>query len=293
MESVTAFTTQTFFAYGGNGADSDPNGSAFGTTAQAAIQGGSLTDTAKAFLTNSQQKGIKQVISLSNASSATVPSVFNPQCGTATNPCNAQTVVAPDSLASAFGTDLATGSAVTNSTNLSTSLAGTTTTLIDSSNTTYQVPMVSVSPAQVNYYVPANASAGPATLTITSSDGTQTTGIIQIATVTPGIYTASADGKGAPAAVAVCAGTCAGWSGQVNGQFFQPVYAGCASGVLSPQPINLGAAERHGSSAIVRYRPAAPDLGSRAQRAHHHQQTTHKPYRCSSSERRLISGWTR
>jgi uncharacterized protein (TIGR03437 family) len=41
--------------------------------------------------------------------------------------------------------------------------------------------------------------------------------------VMPGVYTASANGLGAAAAIAVCAGTCAGWPGPpVNGQFFQP-----------------------------------------------------------------------
>ena len=244
MESVTAFTTQTFFAYGGSsGSNTKPTNSAYAPLAQTAMQQGQLTATASAFLTDTQQSGISVVTSISNASYATLPSIFNPSCGTATNPCNAQAVVAPDSLVSAFGANLATATGVTTSFDFPTNLAGTTMTLVDSSNTTYQVPMYSVSPQQVNYYVPGNAQPGPATITVASAGGTQTTGIILISAVSPGLYTANQSGKGVPAAIAVCAGTCAGWptTGHANGQFFQYTFvSGCAPGSCEPQPISLG-----------------------------------------------------
>jgi uncharacterized protein (TIGR03437 family) len=55
----------------------------------------------------------------------------------------------------------------------------------------------------VSYYVPANVQAGPATVTIKSSDGTVSTGVVLVQTVMPGLYTANANGQGAPAAIAI------------------------------------------------------------------------------------------
>ena len=113
---------------------------------------------------------------------------------------------------------------------------------MDSTNTSYPVPLYSVAATQVNYVVPSGTQPGPATLTITSGDGTKTTGIVYVAPVAPGLYSANADGKGPAAAIAVCAGTCAGWptAGKANGQFFQTTFT-CPNGAGSceTQPISI------------------------------------------------------
>ena len=242
MESVTPFTTPAFFQYGTAGADT-PEETAYAHAVVSAIAQGQLTPTGQAYLTYSRQLGIKVATSLSSASYATLPSVFNPNCGSATNPCNADATVAPDELVSAFGVDLATSSASTPSASFPTTLASTTATLVDSSNTSYPVPLNFVSAGQVNYLVPSAAQPGAAALTITSADGTKTTSVILIAAADPGLYAANATGKGAPAGFAVCAGTCAGWSGPPNqyGQFVQDLST-CGAGGCTPQPISLGAA---------------------------------------------------
>jgi uncharacterized protein (TIGR03437 family) len=72
-----------------------------------------------------------------------------------------------------------------------TTLGGTTMTLVDATNTSYPVQMYYAGPNQVNYYVPTNAQPGPATVTTTSGDGTQTTGNVLIAPVAPGLFTAT------------------------------------------------------------------------------------------------------
>jgi uncharacterized protein (TIGR03437 family) len=111
---------------------------------------------------------------------------------------------------------------------------------VDSSNTSYPVPLAFVSPGQVNYVVPSAAQPGAATLTFTSADGTKTSGVVLVAAADPGLYAASANGKGAPAGFAVCAGTCAGWPNrQANGQFVQELFS-CAAGGCTPLPISLG-----------------------------------------------------
>jgi len=228
MEAVTVFTTPAFFQYGTAGAD-QPEEGVYAAAAESAIANGQLTPAGQACLKYSQQLGIKVAASLSSASYATLTSVF---CGSPTNPnpCNgnADSTVAPDELVSAYGGDLATSIGSAQSANLPTTLAGTSATLVDSSNKSYPVPLFYVSPHQVNYLVPSAAQPGAAVLTFTSADGTKTDGVVLIA-VDPGLYTADASGKGAPAAFAVCAGTCAGWP-KANGQFVQDLL----------QPIGIG-----------------------------------------------------
>lgn len=202
MEAVTAFDTPCFFGSGIAGQDK-PFDPGFVFAAQQSIQGGQLTSTAQAYLGVKQQYGISQLTSVSSASYATLPSVFTPDCGTAANPCNARSVIAPDQLVSAFGVGLSTTTMLDGS--FPTSLGGTTMTLVDSSNASYDVPLFFVASSQVNYYVPYNVKPGPATLTVKSGDGTVTTGTVLISQVMPGLYTANANGQGPPAAMAVIA----------------------------------------------------------------------------------------
>ena len=99
-----------------------------------------------------------------------------------------------------------------------------------------------MAPSQVNYVVPSGVQPGPATLTVTSGSGSKTTGIVFIAPVAPGLYSANADGQGPAAAIAVCAGTCTGWpaAGKSNGQYFQNTFT-CPTGAGSciAQPIRI------------------------------------------------------
>jgi uncharacterized protein (TIGR03437 family) len=238
MESMTPFTTPAFFQYGTMGADR-PEQNTYAKMVVSALANGQLTSAGQANLTYSQELGIKIATSLSSASYATVSSVY---CTPASNPCNANSTVAPDELVSAFGQDLGTSRLSTPSASFPASLAGTTATLVDSANKSYAVPLAFVSPVQVNYMVPSEAQPGAATLTITSADGTKTTGVVLISPVDPGLYAANATGQGAAAGFAVCSGTCAGWSErQANGQFVQDLFT-CDAGGCTPQPIKLGGA---------------------------------------------------
>ena len=148
------------------------------------------------------------------------------------HPCNANTTVAPDGLVSAFGADLATTTAV--SLSFPTSLGGTSITLLDSAKISYPVQIYSVSPTQVNYLVPSAANPGPATLTVTSADGVQTTGIVLVQPVAPGLYTANANGEGVAAAIAV--------TGHADGSqsIADAFTCGTTAGSCVPAPISLG-----------------------------------------------------
>lgn len=56
------------------------------------------------------------------------------------------------------------------------------------------------SPTQINYQIPPGIGTGIATVTVTGSDGSISMGLTKIADIAPGIFTATADGKGFAAA---------------------------------------------------------------------------------------------
>jgi len=107
-------------------------------------------------------------------------------------------LVAPNSIAAAFGTKLAsTTVSATAGQALPTSLDGT---------VVYVNGIVArlffVAPTQVNYLFPEGIPAGPAQVAIVAKDGTVSRGVVTIAPSSPGIFTRTATGTGAPAAVA-------------------------------------------------------------------------------------------
>jgi uncharacterized protein (TIGR03437 family) len=106
---------------------------------------------------------------------------------------------ASESIASAFGTRLASTfvSIPSNLAVLPTALDGTMV-FINGVN----APLFFVSPGQVNFAVPVGTISGPANIVIVAKDGTVSQGQIVIGDISPGIFTRLANGTGAPAAVA-------------------------------------------------------------------------------------------
>ncbi|MFN0088328.1 MAG: hypothetical protein ACKVX9_23255 [Blastocatellia bacterium] len=111
--------------------------------------------------------------------------------------------MASESIGAAFGDRLATGIQIASGMPLPNSLLGTTVKIRDSANTERTAPLFFVAPTQINLQVPAGTVSGPATLLVTSGDGAISTGIVDIATVSPGLFTANASGQGVAAAVAL------------------------------------------------------------------------------------------
>jgi uncharacterized protein (TIGR03437 family) len=104
--------------------------------------------------------------------------------------------LASESIVAAFGAELATATQVASSLPLPTTLAGTTVKVRDSAGVERDAPLFFVAPAQVNYLIPAGAAAGAAKVTITSGDGKVSAGVVQIASVVPGLFSANASGQG-------------------------------------------------------------------------------------------------
>jgi uncharacterized protein (TIGR03437 family) len=136
--------------------------------------------------------------------------------------------VAPLSIAAGFGANLATSVADAPSQPLPTSLAGTTVKVKDSTGAEQFAGLFHVQGNQINYLIPQGTANGTATITVTSSDSTTSTGTVQVSTVAPGIFTVNFSGTGVPAGFIVRVksdGT----------QVQEPISNGTA-----PAPIDLG-----------------------------------------------------
>jgi uncharacterized protein (TIGR03437 family) len=111
------------------------------------------------------------------------------------------TDLAAESIVAAFGSNLATATAVGGTLPLPTSLAGTNVKVKDSAGTERPASLFFVAPTQINYQVPPGTIEGAALVTVTNADGGTSTGRAQIVRVAPGIFAANANGQGAAAAV--------------------------------------------------------------------------------------------
>jgi uncharacterized protein (TIGR03437 family) len=105
--------------------------------------------------------------------------------------------LAPEAIATAFGTGLATTTMIASSTPLPTELAGTKVRVNG-----VLAPLFFVAPTQVNFLVPAEVLTGSAEVEIVAGDNTLSRGAINLASAAPSLFTSNASGTGAPAAVA-------------------------------------------------------------------------------------------
>jgi len=123
----------------------------------------------------------------------------------ATSVATYKSIVAPDSIAAAWGSNFATATTAANGSDLGTTgtlpntLGGVRLTLTDSAGVSLSSGLYMVSPGQINFVVPANAAQGKATYSVVSSTAT-VSGTLLISNVAPGIFTADQSGSGVPAA---------------------------------------------------------------------------------------------
>ena len=110
--------------------------------------------------------------------------------------------IAPDSLASAYGTGFA-DSAIAASDSLETELNGVTVNVRDSNSINREAQILFVSAQQVNFLVPSATALGLADVTVTSQTGVPSTGTVQVGQTSPGVFTANGTGQGPAAAYAV------------------------------------------------------------------------------------------
>jgi uncharacterized protein (TIGR03437 family) len=141
--------------------------------------------------------------------------------------------VAPDSLASLYGSNLASGNAQASSQPLPTNLGGVTLLVTDAAGAQRGAPLVFVSPTQINFLVPDGTAPGAATFTVTNGAGNQTfPGTVQA--VAPTLFSMSGTGSGVAAATAISTN-----AGNPQMQFPLPVFQ-CSGSTCSAVPIVLG-----------------------------------------------------
>ncbi len=166
------------------------------------------------------------VVLLNNFAStgaATVVSAANPNA----------TAITPGSLATAYGADLATGTAGSTTAPWPASFGGSSVSIVDAAGATTAAPLVYVSAAQVNFLVPSTVAIGRATVTITSGDGTQSVAQVQVGAVAPGVFTLNGAGLAAAVGILVSAS---------GAQTAEQVYAVNSAGAYVAAPISLGSA---------------------------------------------------
>ena len=144
--------------------------------------------------------------------------------------------LASESIASAFGTDLADAPTLAGSGPLPTMIADTGVSVMDASGAERSASLFFVSPGQINFLLPSGLAEGSAVVRVFRQGHVVARGSANIDAVSPGLFTANADGKGVPAAVALRVAAS-------GAQSPLDVYrCGTAPGGCAPVPIDLGAA---------------------------------------------------
>ncbi len=122
---------------------------------------------------------------------------------TSVSSANGATTLASEAIASAYGANLATTVQQATAVPLPLNLAGTSVTVTDAGGFARTAELFFVSPTQINYQVPPGVAAGKASVTVSVNGNPAATGTVQISTVSPGLYTATANGQGVAAAIVV------------------------------------------------------------------------------------------
>ena len=109
------------------------------------------------------------------------------------------TLLAPGEIVTLFSPGL-TNETLAAALPLPDTLGGVSVVLTDSSSSAHRAPLFYISPGQLAFLVPPETAQGPSTLRVANPQGTLLSAAIRIGPVSPGLFTANADGKGAASA---------------------------------------------------------------------------------------------
>jgi len=141
--------------------------------------------------------------------------------------------VAPDGLATLFGSNLAPAVAQATMQPPPTMLGGVTLVVTDSAGVARNAPLLYVGPGQINFLVPEGTAAGAAQFVATNGSASQSF-VTTVVAAAPGLFSMNGGGQGVAAATAIAA--------QVNDPSLQaPVQVfQCGESACSSVPIGLG-----------------------------------------------------
>ncbi|MCX6630972.1 MAG: polysaccharide lyase beta-sandwich domain-containing protein [Candidatus Solibacter sp.] len=112
-------------------------------------------------------------------------------------------VLAPESLASAFGANLAQRTILSTVTPLPTALNDVSLEVRDAAGDMRLAPLILISPGQVNFQIPKGTAAGAARLTLQGGPVGPLLTTVPVQPIAPGLFAANSNGKGVAAAVAI------------------------------------------------------------------------------------------
>jgi uncharacterized protein (TIGR03437 family) len=141
--------------------------------------------------------------------------------------------VAPDSMVTVFGGQLASGAQSATEQPLPTKLGDCTVKIKDAQGVEREAGLYYVSPGQINFKVPADTAPGIATVTVVTGDQAQTLGNLNIANLAPGLFFLNTDGLAAADLTRV-SGT--------NTTYEAIAQLDTATNQFVPVPIDLGSA---------------------------------------------------
>jgi len=141
--------------------------------------------------------------------------------------------VAPASLVSGFGPELAGELASATSVPLPTELAGVRVLIVDSADMEFAAELIFVSSGQINYVIPDGVALGPAVVRVERDGEVVAEGAFVIAQASPNLFSANANGAG-PAAASVVQAP----EGGAQQTFF--AFTADAPGARDALPIDLG-----------------------------------------------------
>ena len=110
-------------------------------------------------------------------------------------------LIAPDSLASIYGSNLAAPTAFAPPP-YPTELGGISVQVVDSAGNSQQAPLLYVSPEQINFLMPSGMVEGLTTINLIGAAGMMGSGMVQNQNVAPAPFTANGNGQGVVAATA-------------------------------------------------------------------------------------------
>ncbi len=142
-------------------------------------------------------------IFLISALASAVATAQPPQSLAIINAGSGASVIAPGSIASAFGRQVGASTVSATSLPLPTTLGGVSIDVTDSANALGMASLFYVSPNQINFVVPDGTKTGTATVKIIGGSSSPISTTVQVATVAPGLFTANGAGVGVAAAIAI------------------------------------------------------------------------------------------
>ena len=138
--------------------------------------------------------------------------------------------IAPGELAVAFGQNLAPSTPDEIFGPLPTLYYGNSVSIVDSSSKTWAAPLNFVSPDQITFTVPSGVATGAATVNLTSSNGKQTAGNIQVSAVAPALFTLNGSQLAAAETITVSAS---------GAQTFGSTYVATSGASVAASPLDL------------------------------------------------------